>query len=98
MDLKCKKLDCVYNNKFSCCAKGINIKHNLSCATYEKNNNLSPEQKQNVSRTMFEVAPEYHPFRHNKDVNIRCEAKQCLFNKNCDCCSNGITVQSSLSL
>lgn len=93
MDLKCKKLDCVYNDKFSCKAKGINVKHNLNCSTYEKNNNLTEEQKQNVSKTMFEVAPEYHAFRHNKDVKISCEAKNCLFNKCGDCCSNGITIQ-----
>ncbi len=93
MDLKCKKLDCVYNDKFSCKAKGINVKHNLNCSTYEKNNNLTEEQKQNVSKTMFEIAPEYHAFRHNKDVKISCEAKNCLFNKCGDCCSNGITIQ-----
>ena len=58
MDLKCKKLDCVHNNKFSCEAKGIDIRHNLNCATYEKNNDLTEEQRQNVSRTMFEIAPE----------------------------------------
>lgn len=93
MDLKCKKLDCVYNDKFSCKAKGINVKHNLNCSTYEKNINLTEEQKQNVSKTMFEIAPEYHAFRHNKDVKISCEAKNCLFNKCGDCCSNGITIQ-----
>lgn len=93
MDLKCKKLDCVFNDKFSCCAKGINIKHNLNCATYQKNDRLTAQQQQNVSRTMFEVAPEYHPFRHNKNIDIKCDAKQCLFNCKGDCCSNGITIQ-----
>lgn len=93
MDLKCKKLDCIYNDEYSCTAKGITVKHNLNCATFKKNNNLTPEQKQNISKTMFEVAPQYHPFRHNKDVKIRCEASQCLFNHYGDCCSNGITVQ-----
>lgn len=95
MDLKCKKLDCIYNEEFGCRAKGITVKHNLTCATYHKNNNLTPEQKQNVSKTMFEVAPEYHAFRHNKKIDIKCEAKQCLFNNCGDCCSNGITVQRS---
>ncbi len=93
MDLKCKKLDCEYNDKFSCKAKGIDIKHNLDCCTYKKNNNLTPEQKQNVSKTMFEIAPQYHSFRHNKNIDIRCDAKNCLFNKNGDCCSNGVTIQ-----
>lgn len=93
MDLKCKKLDCVHNNKFSCESKGIDIRHNLNCATYEKNNDLTEEQRQNVSRTMFEIAPEYHAFRHNQDVDINCDARYCLFNEDGNCCSNGITVQ-----
>ena len=95
MDLKCKKLDCVFNDKFSCSAKGITVKHNLNCATYSKNENLSKEQQQNVSKTMFEVAPEYHAFRHNKNVDIKCEAKNCIFNEKGNCSSNGITIQRS---
>ena len=95
MDLKCKKLDCVYNDKFSCKARGIDIGHNLDCNTFEQNQNLTSEQKQNVSKTMFEIAPEYHSFRHNKDVNICCSATNCLFNEDGGCCSNGITVQRS---
>lgn len=95
MDLKCKKLDCVYNDKFGCKAKGIDVNHNLDCNTYEKNYNLSEDQKQNVSKTMFEIAPEYHAFRHNKDINICCDARHCLFNDEGDCCSNGITIQRS---
>ncbi len=95
MDLKCKKLDCVYNKEFACVANGILIKQNLDCSTYEKNHNLTSEQQQNVSRTMFEIAPEFHPYRHNKKVNISCEAKNCLFNCGGSCKSNGITVSRS---
>lgn len=95
MDLKCKKLDCVYNKEYGCIAKGIKVKHNLTCSTYEKNEELPSGQKQNVSKTLFETAPQYHPFRHNKDINIKCEARQCLFNENGDCISNGITIQRS---
>ncbi len=95
MDLKCKKLDCLFNDKFSCKAKGIDVGHNLNCNTYEKNDDLDEGQKQNVSKTMFEIAPQYHAFRHNKNVNIRCDARHCLFNLDGDCCSNGITIQRS---
>lgn len=95
MDLKCKKLDCVYNKEFSCCAKGINVKSSLACATFSKNENLTKEQKQNVSRTMFEVAPSMHPYRHAKKVDIYCEAGNCVFNDGGNCKSNGITVSRS---
>ena len=95
MDLKCKKLDCEYNKEFSCQARGILIRQNLNCDTFKHNDNLTEEQQQNVSRTMFEVAPELHPYRHNKKVNIMCDATKCLFNDNGNCKSNGITVSRS---
>lgn len=91
MDLKCKKLDCVNNNKYSCSAKGINIKKNQNCQMFEKAEHLKECQKQDVSKTMFEVAPDMHPFRHNKKLNITCEAN-CLFNKDGICHANGISI------
>ena len=42
---------------------------------------------------MFEVAPDLHPFRHNKDVNIECAA-DCIFNREGQCRSNGISVMN----
>lgn len=95
MDLKCKKLDCVFNNKYNCEARGITIKHNLNCGTFQKNHRLTEEQQQDVSKTMFEVAPEFHAFRHNQNVNIKCRANRCVFNEDGNCISNGITLQQT---
>ena len=92
MDLKCKKLDCKHNNTFSCECKAIKVNSNCECSTYEKNDNLDEKQKQDVSKTMFEVAPDIHPYRHKKDVDIKCTAKNCLFNCDCNCHANGISV------
>ena len=91
MDLKCKKLDCKYNNKFACMAKSIDVTENLVCKTFEKNNDLDEDQKQNVPKTMFNKTPKYHPYRHIRNVCINCKAK-CLFNHDGDCHSNGISV------
>lgn len=93
MDLKCKKLNCKYNDKYACMSKKIEVSHNLECATFEKAEHLDEGQLQDISKTMFEVAPDIHPFRHIKDVSVECKA-QCLFNNNGVCKSNGITVAS----
>ena len=91
MDLKCKKLNCKYNNCFACMSKNIKVGTNCECVTFEKADRLDEKQKQDVGATMFETAPDIHPYRHNKLVGIKCDAN-CLFNKNNDCCANGICV------
>lgn len=94
MDLKCRKLDCVNNDRYSCTKKGINISKDTECKSYEKAKELKPEQKQDVSKTMFEKKPKIASYRHNKDVDIECKAK-CLFNREGKCLANGITIQNT---
>ena len=91
MDLKCKKLNCKYNNCFACMSKNINVTRGLECSTFEKVDVLDEKQKQDVGKTMFETAPDMHPYRHNKLVGIKCNAR-CLFNDECNCVANGICV------
>jgi len=93
MDLKCKKMNCKYNNGCACMSRKIMVANNCECATYEKSDKIDKNQKQDISRDMFEVAPEIHPFRHNRDISIECSA-ECLFNKNGICKSNGISVMN----
>ncbi|MCI5497391.1 MAG: hypothetical protein MR412_02265 [Firmicutes bacterium] len=93
MDLKCKKLNCKYNNECACMSKGITIKRSCECGTFELNKDRKKEQHQDISKNMFEVAPDIHPFRHNKDVKIECRA-ECLFNHDGCCSSNGISVMN----
>lgn len=93
MDLKCKKMTCKYNDGCACMSKGISVNRICECATFEKSDNLDEKQRQDISRDMFEVAPELHPFRHNKDISIECSA-ECLFNNNGVCKSNGISVMN----
>ena len=91
MDLKCKKLNCKYNNCFACMSNKINVTKNCECASFERAETLNEKQKQDVGATMFEAAPEMHPYRHNKEVDIQCDAN-CLFNKDSRCNANGICV------
>ena len=91
MDLKCRKTICKHNNKYACMAKEILVDRCTNCDTYEKDPKKQGEHLQDVSKTMFEAAPDLHPYRHNNECKINCNAK-CLFNKNGLCQANGITM------
>jgi hypothetical protein len=93
MDLKCKKMNCINNNGCACMQKKIHIDRKCECADYKESDNLDKTQRQDISKTMFETAPEIHPFRHNRDMNIECSA-ECLFNSDGVCKSNGISVMN----
>ena len=88
MNISCRKTKCKFNNNYVCTSKNIFIQKNLNCAYYEP---VKKENLQDVSKTMFEIAPEIAPYKHNKKTNIFCEA-DCIFNKNNRCVSNGIFV------
>ncbi len=91
MDLKCKKLNCKHNNCYACMSNDIKVTNKCECATFEEADHVDAKQKQNIPKTMFETAPDMHPYRHNKLVGIKCDAK-CLFNEDCHCKANGICV------
>lgn len=91
MDLKCRKLNCKYNKEFSCTKEGIGVSEDCLCGDFEKATDLPPEQKQNVGKDMFNKVPDIHPYRHNKDICIKCKAP-CIFNNEKTCKANGITV------
>ena len=89
MDLRCNRTDCKYNDKYTCRAKEIHVSKETSCRTFEKDSNkdLPPD----IPSTMFEGSIEIAPFREKSCIDIKCNAK-CLFNKNCKCIANGISV------
>ena len=93
MDLKCKKMNCKHNDGCACMSKSIKVNRICECATFEKSENLDDKQRQDISRDMFETAPEIHPFRHNRNMSIECSA-DCLFNKEGKCKANGISVMN----
>ncbi len=91
MDLKCRQLKCKFNNCYSCESESIKVTKNYQCSTFDEAKKIDEKQKQDVSKTMFEAAPELHPYRHNLDVNIKCNA-HCLYNNKTDCVANGICI------
>lgn len=89
MDLRCRKTECAFNNKYTCMAKSIKINDKIICSTYQKTDKSEPD----TSKFLFDRAPEYAPQRESKTCCIGCDAK-CLFNKEHKCVANGITVNS----
>ena len=87
MDIRCRKTNCEYNNKYTCRAKEILVSNKILCTTYKKGDKDEPD----TSKTMFEKAPEYAPQRDSKTINIGCKAT-CIFNLEGKCIANGITV------
>lgn len=88
MNISCRKTKCKHNNNYVCTRKNIFIQKNLDCANYEP---VKKDNLQDVSKTMFEIAPEIAPYKHNKQTNISCEAN-CIFNKQNKCVCNGIFI------
>ncbi len=93
MDLKCKKTVCAYNKNFACLKDSIRIAKNCECASFVKSKNIDEKNICDASKHMFESAPEVHPYRHSRDLEIRCNA-DCLFNLQHNCNANGICVDA----
>ena len=91
MDLRCNKTNCKHNRKYSCTASEVHIARNTDCRTYDKDFAKSAEKLQDVSRDMFETAPQIGEHSHKDRLCVDCKA-HCLFNKNGKCNANGITV------
>ena len=87
MDIRCRKTSCVYNDRYTCKAKGIEITKGAICKKYEKGEGFVVDKTKN----MFSRTPEYAPQRNSKTISISCQA-HCLFNKNGACQANGITL------
>ena len=91
MDLRCTKTDCQHNHKYACKAKNIDIAKNTNCLTFKKDEQKTAEQLQDVSKNMFEIAPDIAHYKHNDKMCVDCNA-ECLFNKKHKCNANGITI------
>lgn len=88
MNIVCRKTKCKYNNNLACQSEKIFIDRELNCEQYEP---IEKGSLQDISKNMMETAPEIAPFRHNKDIHIKCQAN-CVFNKDCHCVANGIFI------
>ena len=81
-DLKCKRMNCKFNKDCNCVAHKIEVAPSTTCLTYE-DCGARKKQDDKISQS---------PSR--KNTNVSCKA-DCLFNDNCTCKANGISVMTS---
>ena len=82
-DLKCKRVGCKYNKNCNGTAGSVEVKKDTICKTYEPSKNFDAKKaEEKVGQP---------PAR--KDIDVKCKA-ECIFNTNCVCTANGITVQT----
>ena len=91
MDVVCRKYSCKYNNKAKCDRKNLQVDAVADCDDLEIDNTKKVED---VSKDMFNHEPDVAPYHHCKTMNIGCNSKNCIFNKDGECFSNGIFVGS----
>ena len=91
MDVVCRKYSCKFNEKAKCTRKNLQVDKSADCNDLDIDNQKLVED---VSRDMFTHEPDVAPYHHCKNMNIKCNAENCIFNKTGDCFSNGIFVGS----
>lgn len=94
MDIVCRKYSCKYNKDTKCERRHLGVDSHAKCMDIEID---KQKEKEDISKTMFGHEPEVAPFRHCKCIDIKCDCKTCLFNKEQSCYSNGIFVGSATS-
>ena len=94
MDIVCRKYSCIYNDKVKCTRKNLNVSKSADCSDLKIDDNKLVED---VSLEMFSHEPDVAPYHHCKNINITCNRKNCIFNKQGECFSNGIFVGSEKS-
>ncbi len=94
MDIVCRKCSCKFNKQQTCLRKNLNINKSADCNDLEID---KTKPKIDVSKDMFSHEPDLAKNRNCKNIKIKCDAKNCLFNKDKSCFSNGIFVGSATS-
>ena len=87
MDIRCRKLDCKFNDRFTCRAKRLDVSQKGNCFVYEK----TDKPVIDTAKDLFSRVPEYAPQRDVKRFVIECKAN-CVLNKDGRCVANGITI------
>jgi len=87
MDIRCRKTDCKYNDKFTCRARELAINEQGDCVVYEKTDKKAVD----TTKSMFSEIPQYARQRDVNHLKIECEAP-CILKKEGRCIANGITI------
>lgn len=90
MDVVCRKQKCKFNDCTKCQRKNLSVSFDAVCESMEVDKD---KPVADISKDMFERAPKIAPFRHCLTMDIKCDA-DCIHNRDGECWSNGIIVNS----
>ena len=79
-DLKCKRMNCKFNEDCNCTAKNVDVDKATDCTTY-----------QDVGYKKEKDEIKQPPYR--KNTSVSCKAR-CIFNDHTVCKANGISVMT----
>lgn len=79
--IRCQQHECKYNNKSYCIKEGIYVRDDAFCESFKK------------GHLDYSYAFEFASFEDD-EKGIRCLAKNCLHNKECQCRASCICVSS----
>lgn len=91
MDVVCRKTTCRFNEGQKCDRKHLSVTSVADCGDVKVDPAKKPDD---ISKRMFDKTPSYAPYKHCKCIEIKCNATDCLFNKDKLCTANGIFVNS----
>ena len=91
MDIRCRKLNCKFNDHFTCRAKSIDVTRTAVCKSFVFD---AEKPKEDTTKQLFERTPKFAPMRDSKTIEIKCNAK-CLMNHGGKCVANGITINQT---
>ena len=91
MDVVCRKYSCVYNDRAKCERKHLGVDSDSHCGDIKIDNDKLVED---VSKDMFHHEPDVAPYHHCRTMDIKCSTRECIFNRDGECFSNGIFVGS----
>lgn len=89
MNIRCRKVDCIYNKSATCHAEDVTVFRCAACGTYKEDRDKKKMLKDNPA--IFELAEELTPTIPN-NIPLSCRAGICLFNRSGRCTANGIAV------
>lgn len=80
-DLKCKREGCSFNKNCCCSAKEISVSKTAECKSYTPSEDYHKQEHSKLKQKAIRA-----------NTTVDCYATGCIFNSDCKCIANGITV------
>ena len=82
-ELKCKREGCTFNRNCCCTAGHITVGKAADCTSYTPSEDYDKKEKSKLKQKAL-----------RQNTMVDCKATGCIFNSDCKCIANGITVET----